>query len=57
MKTIKYEDIKTATTVDEFRENLRKYFVTANDTNELVFKNKKLKKLYGSGDLRYLIQK
>jgi len=36
MKTIKYEDIKTATTVDEFRENLRKYFVTANDTNELV---------------------
>ena len=27
------------------------------DTNELVFKNKKLKKLYGSGDLRCLIQK
>ena len=27
------------------------------DTNELVYKDKKLKKLYGSGDLRYLIQK
>ncbi len=27
------------------------------DTNELVYKNKKLKKLYGSGDLRYLVQK
>ena len=26
MKTIKYEDIKTATTVAEFRENLKKYF-------------------------------
>ena len=29
MKTIKYEDIKTATTVAEFRENLKKYFLTS----------------------------
>lgn len=28
MKTIKYDDIKTAKTVDEFRENLKKYFLT-----------------------------
>jgi len=32
MKTIKYEDIKTATTVAEFRENLKKYFLTNADT-------------------------
>ena len=28
MKTIKYEEIKTPTTVAEFRENLKKYFLT-----------------------------
>lgn len=33
MKTIKYKDIKTATTVAEFRENLKKYFLTT--TNKL----------------------
>ena len=32
MKTIKYEDIKTATTVAEFRENLKKYFLITTDT-------------------------
>ena len=33
MKTIKYKDIKTATTVAEFRENLKKYFLTTTDSN------------------------
>ena len=32
MKTIKYEDIRTATTVAEFRENLKKYFLITTDT-------------------------
>ena len=27
MKTIKYEDIKTPSTLEEFRNNLKKYFV------------------------------
>ena len=31
MRTIKYEDIRTATTVAEFRENLKKYFLTTSD--------------------------
>ena len=32
MKKIKYEDIKTPKTVEEFRENLKKYFIcTGND--------------------------
>ena len=40
MKQIKYEDIKTPKTVEEFRENLKKYFIcTGNDwstRNELM---------------------
>ena len=36
MKLIKYEDIKTPKTVEEFRENLRKYFVTINDREYVV---------------------
>ena len=31
MKTIKYEEIKTPTTVAEFRENLKKYLLTTPD--------------------------
>ena len=44
MKQIKYEDIKTPKTVEEFRENLKKYFVcTGNDwstRNELMVQDK-----------------
>ena len=40
MKKIKYDDIKTPKTVEEFRENLKKYFIcTGNDwstRNELM---------------------
>ena len=31
MKQIKYNDIKTPTTVEEFRENLKKYFICTGD--------------------------
>ena len=31
MKKIKYEDIKTPKTVEEFRENLKKYFICTGD--------------------------
>ena len=36
MKTIKYEDIKTPSTVEEFRNNLKKYFVCYGLDRELL---------------------
>jgi hypothetical protein len=36
MKTIKYEEIKTPTTVEEFRTNLKKYFVCVGDDREIL---------------------
>ena len=33
MKQIKYEDIKTPKTVEEFRENLKKYFICVGGNN------------------------
>ena len=36
MKTIKYEDIKTPSTLEEFRNNLKKYFVCYGEDRELL---------------------
>ena len=36
MKTIKYEDIKTPSTLEEFRNNLKKYFVCYGLDRELL---------------------
>ena len=36
MKTIKYEDIKTPSTLEEFRNNLKKYFVCYGLNRELL---------------------
>jgi len=36
MKTIKYEEIKTPTTVEEFRTNLKKYFVCIGTDREIL---------------------
>ena len=36
MKQIKYNDIKTPTNVDEFRENLKKYFVCIGKDREYL---------------------
>jgi hypothetical protein len=38
MKKINFNKIKTATTVEEFRENLKKYFVTTNKRTYLMVK-------------------
>jgi hypothetical protein len=35
MKKVKYADIKTAKNVDEFRKNLKKYFITSDNFSKL----------------------
>jgi hypothetical protein len=37
MKIIKYEEIKTPKTIEEFRTNLKKYFVCIGENREILF--------------------